>query len=358
MNNPNLDDPQLFSQYDPDNMLSNLSEVPQLCQRAWQRAIDFNLPPNYCQIDRMIIFGMGASAIGGTLAGSLVRDEASIPVIVYGNYRLPAMVNDNTLVIFSSYSGNTEEILSLFRQATNTRAKKLVMTNGGQLEAMAESENIPTFKFNYRGQVRATLPFSFIPILCFLQRLGFITDKSRDISEMIPTLEQLLTRIDATVPSSANLAKQLATQLHNHLPVIYGGGLAAEVAHRWKTQFNENSKAWAFYEVFPELNHNAIVGYQFPPELASKIIVIMLQPTQLPRRIQLRYQITRQLLEQAEVAYQTVAGIGNSPLGQMMSLILFGDYVSYYLAMLHQIDPSPVKNIEFLKQQLAQHQEE
>jgi len=124
------------------------------------------------------------------------------------------------------------------------------------------------------------------------------------------------------------------------------------VAHRWKTQLNENSKAWAFYEVFPELNHNAVVGYQFPPELASKIVVVLLQSAYLSKRIQLRYQVTCRLLEQAKVSYQIVDGEGTSPLSQMMSLVLFGDYVSYYLAILYKIDPSPVKAIDYLKEQL------
>jgi len=124
------------------------------------------------------------------------------------------------------------------------------------------------------------------------------------------------------------------------------------VAHRCKTQLNENSKAWAFYEVFPELNHNAVVGYQFPPELASKIVVVLLRSAYLSKRIQLRYQLTCQLLEQAEVSYQIVDGNGTIPLSQMMSLVLFGDYISYYLAILYKIDPSSVEAIDSLKEQL------
>lgn len=154
---------------------------------------------------------------------------------------------------------------------------------------------------------------------------------------------------------SHNPAKQLASKLYGHLPVIYGAGIISEAAHRWKTQLNENSKAWAFYEVFPELNHNAVVGYQFPEELTGRVVVVLLRSDYLPQRLQLRYQITCQLLEQAKVGYQIVDGEGNSSLSQMMSLVLLGDYVSYYLAMLYKIDPSPVKAIAFLKEQLAKH---
>ena len=125
------------------------------------------------------------------------------------------------------------------------------------------------------------------------------------------------------------------------------------MAHRWKTQINENSKAWAFYEIFPELNHNAVVGYQFPPELASEIVVVLLHSPLLLQRIQLRYQVTCQLLKRAGVDYQIVDGEGATPLSQIMSLVLFGDYVSYYLAMLYRIDPTTVETIDYLKKQLG-----
>jgi len=154
------------------------------------------------------------------------------------------------------------------------------------------------------------------------------------------------------VSLSQNPAKQLANRLYGHLPIIYGADILSEVAHRWKTQLNENSKAWAFYEVFPELNHNAVVGYQFPPELASKIVVVLLRSAYLLKRIRLRYQATGRLLEQAKVSYQIVEGEGISQLSQIMNLVLLGDYISYYLAILYRIDPSPVEAIDFLKGQL------
>ncbi|UCC90341.1 MAG: bifunctional phosphoglucose/phosphomannose isomerase, partial [Dehalococcoidia bacterium] len=140
--------------------------------------------------------------------------------------------------------------------------------------------------------------------------------------------------IGKEMPLAHNLAKQLASNLHRRAVVIYGGGILAEVAHRWKTQLNENSKAWSFHEVFPELNHNAVVGYQFPPELADKIAVVLLRSAPLPKRLQLRYQVTSHLLERAKVGYHFADAEGSSPLSQMMSLVLFGDYVSYYLAIL------------------------
>ncbi len=326
--------------------------MPELCQQAWQMAMSFNLPQDYSRVNKVVISGMGGSAIGGDLVSSLVASEAKLPILIYRDYDLPAFIDAQTLVIASSYSGMTEETLSSLEQALETESRKLVITTGGKLKTIAEERNIPVFSFDYKAQPRAALPFSFLPILGFLQKLGFISDKSADMSEVVRVLQELSQRINEGVLVSGNPAKQLAQRLYGRLAVIYGASILSEVAHRWKTQLNENSKAWAFYEVFPELNHNAVVGYQFPPELASKMVVVLLRSVSLPRRIQLRYQVTCQLLERARVDYQFVDGEGASPLSQTMSLVLFGDYVSYYLAMLYKIDPTPVKAIDYLKEQL------
>jgi glucose/mannose-6-phosphate isomerase len=338
---------------DPEDMLSRIHEVPWQCQQAWQLAEDFDLPGHYSDINKVVVIGMGGSAIGGDLVSSLVASEARIPVIVYRGYDLPAFVDDDTLVIASSYSGNTEEILSAFNQALQTGAKKLVITTGGKLKNIADENKVPVLTFNYRSQPRAALAFSFLPILCFLQKLEFIDNKSSEVTRAVEVLQNLSRRIDETQPTPKNPARQLAEKLHGNLAVVYGAGLLSEVAHRWKTQINETSKAWAFYEVFPELNHNAVVGYQFPPELAGKIVVIMLRSDLLAQPIQLRYEVTGQLLERAGVRYESVNGEGTSPLSQLLSLVLFGDYVSYYLAILYRTDPSPVEAINYLKEQLA-----
>ncbi|MFB0559073.1 MAG: bifunctional phosphoglucose/phosphomannose isomerase [Dehalococcoidales bacterium] len=354
----NLDNPKVYKQFDPEGMLLRLHEMPQLCQQAWQMAMmKFDLPRDYSRVNKVVILGVGGSAIGGDLVASLAISEAKIPIFVCRGYDLPAFTDAQTLVIASSYSGMTEETLSAFEQAVETDAKKLAITTGGRLKIVAEERKVPVFSFDYKAQPRAALAFSFLPILGFLQRLGFLSDKSADVTETVEVLQDLARKIKEDVPLSGNPAKQLAQRLYGHLLVVYGAGILSEVAHRWKTQLNENSKAWAFYEAFPELNHNAVVGYQFPPELADKIMVVLLRAASLQRRIQLRYQITCQLLDRANVGYQFVDGLGASQLSQMMSLVLFGDYTSYYLAILNKIDPSPVKVIAYLKQQLAKAKE-
>ncbi|MDD4859293.1 MAG: bifunctional phosphoglucose/phosphomannose isomerase [Dehalococcoidales bacterium] len=349
----NLDVPAVYQRYDPGDMLRRIHELPAQCEQAWQEISTFKLPSDYANVDKIVILGMGGSAIGGDLVSSLASLEAKVPVTVNRDYLLPAYVDKKTLVIASSYSGNTEETLSAFAQAQKTGAKLLAATTGGKLKSIVEEQKIPAFIFNYKAQPRAALGYSLLPLLGFLQKLGFIADKSTDVAEMLRIMRSLTERISENAPTAGNPAKQLACDLHRKLPVVYGAGILAEVARRWKTQINENSKGFAFHEVLPELNHNAVVGYQFPAELRDRIKVIMLKSPLLEPRVLLRYRITSELLDKAGVAHGAVEGEGRSALSQMMSLVLLGDYVSYYLAILYQIDPSPVEVISYLKDRLA-----
>ena len=180
------------------------------------------------------------------------------------------------------------------------------MTTGGKLKTLAENAKVPVFVIDYKGQPRAALGYSFMPLIAFLQKLGLLEDKTAEVEAMIQDLEKLLGELKETVPTSSNRAKQLACKLHGKIAVIYGAGILSEVARRWKTQINENSKAWAFYEVFPELNHNAVVGYQFPQELASKIYVVLLRCLSLHPRILIRYQVTSELLEQNGISHEII----------------------------------------------------
>jgi len=349
----NLDSPDVYRQYDPEGMLTHIHNLPDMCRRAWQMAAAFELPQDYASINKVVVLGMGGSAIGGDLVASLITGEAKIPVFIHRDYGLPAFVDENSLVIASSYSGMTEETLSAFKQALVTDAKKLVVTTGGSLKALAEKQNIPVFSFDYKAQPRTTLPFSFLSILNFMQRLGIIEAKDSDVAEAGVIFEQLASEIKETVSVDSNKAKQLAHTLHGKMAIIYGAGITAGVARRWKTQLNENSKVWAFYETFPELNHNAVVGYQFPKGLASGTAIVMLKSNHLPPQIIRRYNITAQLLNKAGIGYQMVEGLGKGALAQILSLVLFGDYVSYYLAILNCINPTPVESIDFLKGELG-----
>jgi glucose/mannose-6-phosphate isomerase len=345
------DDLKIFKQIDPSDMRAQLHDLPDQCMSAWQKALAFELPADYSDIDKIVILGMGGSAIGGDLAGSLYRSKASVTISVNRDYGLPAPVDSNTLVIASSYSGNTEETLSAFGEALKTDCKKLVMTTNGKLKGIAEKAGVPVFHIDHVSQPRAALGYSFMPLVAFLYNLGFLNEKP-DVAEMVRTLKSLLTELEENIPCRINEAKQLAAEMYGKIPVIYGAGILSEVAHRWKTQINENSKATAFYETLPELNHNSVVGYQFPAEPTSSLCVVLLRCPSLYHRTLVRYKVTSDLLEQNGIKYQIVDCTGEDELSQVMGLIFLGDWASYYLAILYEIDPTPVKSIDYLKKKL------
>ncbi|HEX7365314.1 MAG TPA: bifunctional phosphoglucose/phosphomannose isomerase [Dehalococcoidia bacterium] len=350
----NLDDLKIYKQLEPENMRGHLHGLPEQCRAGWDKASKFKLPADYADVDKIVILGMGGSAIGGDLARSLFSSVKKPTIFVSREYDLPAFVDERTLVIASSYSGNTEETLSSFSQALQKKCKKLAMTTGGELKSIAEAAGVPVFIIDYKGQPRAAVGYGFMSLIAFLQTLRFVSDKKAEVESMIQDLDKVLGELKETVATGSNRAKKLAKELHCKIAVIYGAGILSEVAHRWKTQINENGKSWAFYETFSELNHNAVVGYQFPRELASKMYVVLLRCPSLHPRILARYQITAELLKQSGIGHEIIDSRAENELSQMMGLIYLGDWVSYYLAILNEVDPTPVTVIEYLKKRLSE----
>jgi glucose/mannose-6-phosphate isomerase len=348
-----LDDASVYRRFDKSGMLGHLHAFPGECRRAWQKVQEFETPSGYADLSNVVILGMGGSAIGGDILRRLAMAESRVPVWVHRDYGLPAFVDGSTLVIASSYSGNTEETLSAFTESLRTPARKLVITSGGRLRELAQKEGITVYTVDYQAPPRAALPHTFVPLIGIFQKLNLLADKSVDMRKAIDILDRLSGQFAETVPLASNPAKQLASRLRGRITIIYGAEVLTEVAQRWKAQFNENSKAWAFFETFPELNHNAVVGYEFPPEAKERIVVVMLRsPSSNPRTL-LRYQATSELLARAGISYELVESEGDSALAQALGLVLLGDYVSFYLAVLNQVDPTSVDAINFVKQYLA-----
>ncbi len=354
----NLDDIQVYKRLDAGNMLKHLHDFPLLCQEAYEQARDFKLPQAIKNFDKIVILGMGGSAIGGDLLHSLAIDQATVPISIYRGYKLPRYVDKGTLVIASSYSGNTEETLSCFNQSIALGAKNLVISTGGKLKSLAEKSNIPVFSYSYQSPPRAALPYSLMPLLVFMQRLKVLGDLQTDIEETFKALQNQAIFLKEDVDEHKNKAKKYARMMYNRIPVIYGVETVGEVAHRWKTQINENSKSWAFHEIFPELNHNAVVGYEFPTDLKDKIIVVVLNSAFISPRLKLRLKATENILREANIKCEDIDGPVDNRIAEMMGLVLLGDYISYYLAILNQTAPGPVKAIDYLKSELSKYTEE
>ncbi|GAC1458060.1 MAG: bifunctional phosphoglucose/phosphomannose isomerase [Candidatus Limnocylindrales bacterium] len=336
---------------DPGNMLDRIKELPQQVRDAWKIAQAASLPPHFGDVRNITVLGMGGSAIGGEFAGALLLDELKVPLAVHRDYGLPAYVGRDSLVIASSFSGNTEETLSGLEEARKRGARIIGITTGGRVAEQAKTYGFPLITFDYKAQPRAALGYSLAMVLGVLSKLGFAKDAGPEIDQALADLAKLEERVHEG--AKTNDAKKLATLLYGKVPVAFGAGVMGVMARRVKDQWNENAKNWAAYDVMSELNHNAVVGFPHPPIARDALVVLLLRSARDNARHQLRFEVTRELLDRANIAHHTLDFPGSSMLSEVLQMVLFTDYVSFYVALLNGADPSPVKSIDYLKDRLA-----
>lgn len=349
----NLDDLDHFRALDSQNFLHDIDTLPDQVAEAWALGSRFDLPAAYQGPQQVVVTGMGGSAIGGALAQALVAGECPAPLSVARDYRLPAYVGPQTLVIASSHSGNTEETLSAAEAALNRGARVMAITRGGKLGALAEARGLPVWRFEHRGQPRAAVGFSFMLTLAALFKAGLIRDPSARVPEAVAAMRAQQPQFLAETPVVNNPAKRMAGQLMERIGAIYGADYLAPVARRWKGQLNEVGKSLALFDELPEMDHNGVVGTLFPEQALSRVMVLFLRSAHEHPRNRLRVDVTREIFMTAGFNTDVINANGPSPLADMLTVLHYGDYTAYYLAMGYDIDPSPVPQIDYLKEQLA-----
>ncbi len=332
---------------DPTAMYSWLCDFPLQVEDAVRIATKADLRLNTRGVTSIVLTGMGGSAIGGDLMRSYVSGELKVPFAVSRSYAFPAYVDRKTLVVVSSYSGNTEETLSSYRDAIRRKARILCITTGGAVEHLARKHNHPWIKVPSGLQPRAALGYSFFPLLIALARLGFIRLQQRDLKETISGLK-FRSQIYRDPRSPVNLPLKVATHLRGRLPIFYSASDHLDAVNvRWRGQMSENAKQLAFGHVLPEMNHNEIVGWKVDRRLMKKMTVVFLRDRGTHPRIQLREEITRRIVKPYASDVLEVRSEGRSLLARIISLVYVGDWVSYYLAILNRQTPTPVKVIEY-----------
>ncbi|HZM23022.1 MAG TPA: bifunctional phosphoglucose/phosphomannose isomerase [Anaerolineales bacterium] len=351
----NLDDLQRFKELDTLNMLGEIDNLPSQLGYAYQLGMRLELP-DWKNIKQVVIAGMGGSAIGADLLTSYGTSLISIPVTVHRDYGLPLFARGSeTLVICSSHSGNTEETLDAFETALKAESRIIVICTGGKLAARAKENSIPVWTFDHAGQPRAAVGFSFGLLLAMFQGLGLIPDQTTEIEEALAAMNRIQQHLRAEIPTAKNPAKRYAGQLMGRWVTIMGAGLLTAVARRWKCQLNEIAKAGANFEFLPEADHNTLAGTMNPEEVlnAHTMTLFLRAPSDHPRN-RLRSDLTRKAFMLEGLNTDHVDGRGNTPLAHMWTLILFGDYMAYYLAMGYGVDPTPIKALVDFKEAIAE----
>ncbi len=300
----------------------------------------------------LAVCGMGGSAIGADLVLATLP-ELAVPAEVVRGYHLPAWVGAQTLVVAVSYSGDTEETFACATSALERGCAPVCVGSGGRLAALAEREGWPLVKVAPGRQPRAALGCLAAPLLATLVSAGLCGDPQADVDEAAALLRSGCRELGPEAQEHANPAKQLALRLRDHQAVVYGAGLTVPAARRWKGQINENAKAPAFWNELPELDHNELMGWTSLPDLAASSVAVFLEDGQGDSRLVRRAELTAAELSVRGVAVEQVSARGDSRLARLLSLVQLGDYVSYYLALLYGVDPTPVGAIQDFKARLA-----
>ncbi len=349
----NLDDLDRFEQLDTLNMLAEIDGLPDQLKSAWELGQTLPLPTGKTsEVSRVIIAGMGGSAIGADLVAAFVSATCSAPVLVHRDYGLPAFARGKeTLFVASSHSGNTEETLDAFESALKNDCTIVVICTGGELAKRAKQKSIPVWTFNHAGQPRAAVGFSFGLLLALLARLKLIPDPSKELADAVEAMKKSQEKNRADVPAALNPAKRYAGQLMGRWVTVFGAGILAPVARRLKTQLNEVAKVAANFEFLPEADHNTLAGTLNPEEvlMPHTMNLFLRAPSDHPRNRK-RLDLTKQAFMLEGLNTDFLDARGESPLAHMWTMILFGDYMAYYLAMGYGVDPTPIQALVNFKE--------
>lgn len=345
-----LDNTNEINQIDKDDMLSFLETIVEHYRKAEKNSRKLSL--NYPKPSNILIAGMGGSAIGGELLKDWAKNKIKVPIEIIRDYSLPSYVNEKSLVFVLSYSGETEESLSAFSDALKKDCMLCCIGSGGNLIKYAKRADLPYLTVPSGMPPRAALPYMFTPLLMAMEKSN-LYKVSEELIEAIKVLGSISKENSLKIPTNNNYSKNLALKIGSSIPVIYGFGIYSSVARRFKQQFNENSKIPSRWDIFSELNHNEIVGWEQSRKFSKFYSTIFLRAKNESKQIKSRIELTKSLLAATSKTFE-VWGKGENDLAKMLSMICIGDFASIYHAIMNKIDPTPVNTIIQLKKKLEE----
>lgn len=336
-----------IKKYDNSNLKGNILNSYKQFETGIKIAEQFKFKKR--KYDKIIISGMGGSAWPGDIIRTYLelKNEIKIPIIVNRDYSLLNQATKNSLVIISSYSGNTEEALSVYKEIFKKKLPMIGFSVGGKLQKMCLKDKIPFVKYPNDGptfQPRFATGYTFSSMLTVFANIGIIKNQSKDILALKKSLKKI-------IPSLENQGKELAQKLFNKIPIIYSSNEFKIIARTWTIKFSENSKMLAFWNYFPELNHNEMNGYVNAK--GKNFFTIILKSKNCESRILKRAEITAQMIREKGGEVKVLNMPGKNVLEKMFFSIILGDWTSYYLALLNNQDPTPVDMVEEFKKRIA-----
>ena len=342
----------MYKDYDKENMYESIWNFSDNLRDAFCIGEKISLKNKYPNIQNIVICGMGGSAIGGDFVAILEKSNIKIPYLVCRDYNVPDWVNSNSLVICSSYSGNTEETISAFHESKDRGANICGITTGGKLQKLLEDYNKDYVKIPRGLQPRAAVAYSFIPIIKLIEKIGLLDSKLNYwFEKTVNILEEM--RVNYGFEGNENPVYSLANKIYKKIPIIYSDSSTLRVnAVRLKGQLNENGKMLAYHNDLPELNHNEIVGWQNNSSIFEHLCVLWLEDESDTTRTKIRKSITESILNESDILQFSIKVKGDSFHERFLNMVHYGDWLSFWCAIFHKTDPSPVEKIIRLKNEL------
>ncbi len=338
---------------DKTNFISFLQQFPNQIIESKKLVENSEMKIDSEKIENIIYLGMGGSAIAGDVIRESLFDDLTLPLNVYRGYDVPEYCNENSLIIVCSFSGNTEETLNSIGKAHKRGAQIVAVTSGGKLGDLAKKNNWTLVEVPGGLPPRQAFGYLFFSVLRVLSFLGYCTVQEKEINNIIKISNGIVRQNSEKTATGRILSKELARQVQNNIPIIYSTApYFGAVAMRWKTQFQENSKSMAFYNVIPEMNHNEIVGWEMEHKMMNQFIVIFLQSKNINPRIAARISLTKNIIRDRGAKIAEIFAEGITPLEQAISFVLMGDWITYYLALFYNRNPLSILNIDYLKNEL------
>lgn len=330
--------------YDKKNMLSLLKDFPKHCLEGY----NFKIPEVKGEFDKIVFTGMGGSAIAGDILKVLLENFSKIPVFVIRDYELPEFVDSKTLIVVESYSGNTEETISTYRMAKKKNGIIFCVSSDGEIEKMAKEDNLPFVKIPSGMPPRCALGYLLFPVYKLFVEYKILPQPPYNFFEKIEKWA-----ISFYPENGENKALQIAKKFYKKIPLIYSENKFYPGILRWKTQIAENSKQFSFINLLPEMNHNEIMSFTYPEEFIKNLEVVFIISNMENERVKKRIEITSDIISKKikrEVLKLELEG--NGLFEKMIYLIILGDWISFYLAILNKMDPTEIKEIDILKDSL------
>lgn len=351
-----LDTLTAIKELDTKNVLGSAQSLADQIEDAWNQVKALEISVDHDRVQNIVVVGMGGSQLGPHIIDSVFKNQLHVPLEIFNDYHLPAYVNEHSLVLLSSYSGTTEEVLQAAEEAGERGAQALFICTGGKLAEMGKERGWPGYlinpQFNPSGQPRMAIGYAVFGTIAMLIKAGLLKVSEEEVASVVARVRETTAGINVDIPQETNPAKQMAFHIAGRIPVLIAAEHLEGAVHAVQNQINENSKSYAEYRVIPEMNHHLMEGLRFPEKAQELLFFLTFNSTLYDERIQKRMQVTQTVLERAGMDHQLLTIDSATPLEQAFEILAFGSFVNFYLAMLHGIDPAPIETVDFFKAEL------